>query len=193
MALSLSKGGNISLSKSDPGLKNILIGLGWDERATSGNDFDLDASIFMVNGEGKVRSDADFIFYGQLKSADGSVVHTGDNRTGEGEGDDEAIEVNLDGVPADIQRLVVTVTIHEADNRKQNFGMVQNAFIRVVNNDTGNEVVRYDLSEDYSTETALEFGEVYRHNGEWKFRAVGQGYAGGLLAMCQRYGINATA
>ncbi|MGM0615341.1 MAG: TerD family protein [Pseudomonadota bacterium] len=193
MALSLSKGGNISLSKSDPGLKNILIGLGWDERATSGNDFDLDASVFMVNSEGKVRSDADFIFYGQLKSADGSVVHTGDNRTGEGEGDDEAIEVNLDGVPADIQRLVVTVTIHEADNRKQNFGMVQNAFIRVVNNDTGNEVVRYDLSEDYSTETALEFGEVYRHNGEWKFRAVGQGYAGGLLAMCQRYGVNATA
>jgi len=192
MALSLSKGGNVSLSKSDPGLKNILIGLGWDERATSGNDFDLDASIFMVNSEGKVRSDADFIFYGQLKSADGSVVHTGDNRTGEGEGDDEAIEVNLDGVPADIQRLVVTVTIHEADNRKQNFGMVQNAFIRVVNNDTGNEIVRYDLSEDYSTETALEFGEVYRHNGEWKFRAVGQGYAGGLLAMCQRYGINAT-
>ncbi|TVM06652.1 MAG: TerD family protein, partial [Halomonas sp.] len=175
MALSLSKGGNVSLSKSDPGLKNILIGLGWDERATSGNDFDLDASVFMVNSEGKVRSDADFIFYGQLKSADGSVVHTGDNRTGEGEGDDEAIEVNLDGVPADIQRLVVTVTIHEADSRKQNFGMVQNAFIRVVNNDTGNEVVRYDLSEDYSTETALEFGEVYRHNGEWKFRAVGQG------------------
>ena len=193
MALSLSKGGNISLSKTDPGLKNILIGLGWDERATSGNDFDLDASVFMVNSEGKVRSDADFIFYGQLKSADGSVVHTGDNRTGEGEGDDEAIEVNLDGVPADIQRLVVTVTIHEADSRKQNFGMVQNAFIRVVNNDTGNEVVRYDLSEDYSTETALEFGEVYRHNGEWKFRAVGQGYAGGLLAMCQRYGVNATA
>ncbi|MGS2745169.1 TerD family protein [Halomonas sp. LS-001] len=193
MALSLSKGGNISLSKSDPGLKNILIGLGWDERATSGNDFDLDASVFMVNSESKVRSDADFIFYGQLKSADGSVVHTGDNRTGEGEGDDEAIEVNLDGVPADIQRLVVTVTIHEADNRKQNFGMVQNAFIRVVNNDTSNEIVRYDLSEDYSTETALEFGEVYRHNGEWKFRAVGQGYAGGLLAMCQRYGINATA
>ncbi|WP_404414786.1 TerD family protein [Vreelandella aquamarina] len=193
MALSLSKGGNVSLSKSDPGLKNILIGLGWDERATSGNDFDLDASVFMVNSEGKVRSDADFIFYGQLKSADGSVVHTGDNRTGEGEGDDEAIEVNLDGVPADIQRLVVTVTIHEADSRKQNFGMVQNAFIRVVNNDTGNEVVRYDLSEDYSTETALEFGEVYRHNGEWKFRAVGQGYAGGLLAMCQRYGVNATA
>lgn len=193
MALSLSKGGNISLSKTDPGLKNILIGLGWDERATSGNDFDLDASVFMVTSEGKVRSEADFIFYGQLKSADGSVVHTGDNRTGEGEGDDEAVEVNLDGVPADIQRLVVTVTIHEAESRKQNFGMVQNAFIRVVNNDTGNEVVRYDLTEDYSTETALEFGEVYRHNGEWKFRAVGQGYAGGLLAMCQRYGINATA
>ncbi|WP_280547517.1 TerD family protein [Halomonas sp. 11-S5] len=193
MALSLSKGGNISLSKTDPGLKKILIGLGWDERATSGNDFDLDASVFMVTAEGKVRGEADFIFYGQLKSADGSVVHTGDNRTGEGEGDDEAIEVDLENVPSDIQRLVVTVTIHEAENRKQNFGMVQNAFIRVVNNEIGNEIVRYDLTEDYSTETALEFGEVYRHSGEWKFRAIGQGYAGGLMAMCQRYGINATA
>lgn len=193
MALSLSKGGNISLSKTDPGLRKILIGLGWDERATSGNDFDLDASVFMVTAEGKVRGEADFIFYGQLKSADGSVVHTGDNRTGEGEGDDEAIEVDLDNVPADIHRLVVTVTIHEADSRKQNFGMVQNAFIRVANNEIGNEIVRYDLTEDYSTETALEFGEVYRHNGEWKFRAIGQGYAGGLMAMCQRYGINATA
>lgn len=193
MALSLSKGGNISLSKSDPGLKKILIGLGWDERATSGNDFDLDASVFMVTGEGKVRGEADFIFYGQLKSADGSVVHTGDNRTGEGDGDDEAIEVDLENVPSDIQRLVVTVTIHEAESRKQNFGMVQNAFIRVANNETGNEIVRYDLTEDYSTETALEFGEVYRHNGEWKFRAIGQGYAGGLMAMCQRYSINASA
>ncbi|MCA1770597.1 MAG: TerD family protein [Halomonas sp.] len=193
MALSLSKGGNISLSKTDPGLKKILIGLGWDERATSGKDFDLDASVFMVTAEGKVRGEADFIFYGQLKSADGSVVHTGDNRTGEGEGDDEAIEVDLDNVPSDIQRLVVTVTIHEAESRKQNFGMVQNAFIRVANNEIGNEIVRYDLTEDYSTETALEFGEVYRHNGEWKFRAIGQGYSGGLMAMCQRYGINATA
>lgn len=193
MALSLSKGGNISLSKTDPGLKKILIGLGWDERATSGQEFDLDASVFMVSDSGKVRGDHDFIFYGQLKSPDGSVTHTGDNRTGEGEGDDEAIQVDLANVPPDIQKLVVTVTIHDAESRSQNFGMVQNAFIRVVNDETGTEVVRYDLTEDYSTETAMEFGEVYRHNGEWKFRAIGQGYNGGLMAMCQRYGINASA
>ena len=191
MALSLQKGGNISLSKEDPSLKKILIGLGWDERATSGSDFDLDASLFMVGSDGKVRDDSDFIFYGQLQSKDGSVVHTGDNLTGEGEGDDEAIKVDLEKVPKDIQKLVVTVTIYDAQKRKQNFGMVENAFIRVVNNEVHNEIVRYDLTEDYSTETALEFGEVYRHNGEWKFRAVGQGYNGGLLTMCQRYGVNA--
>jgi len=193
MALSLSKGGNISLSKTDPGLKKILIGLGWDERATSGQEFDLDASVFMVADGGKVRGDHDFIFYGQLQAPDGSVIHTGDNRTGEGDGDDEAIKVDLEKLPADIQKVVVTVTIHDADKRSQNFGMVQNAFIRVVNDETGAEVVRYDLTEDYSIETAMEFGEVYRHNGEWKFRAIGQGYSGGLMAMCQRYGINATA
>ena len=191
MALSLQKGGNISLSKEDPGLKKILIGLGWDERATSGTDFDLDASLFMLGSDGKVRDDSGFIFYGQLQSKDGSVVHTGDNLTGEGEGDDEAIKVDLEKVPQDIQKLVVTVTIYDGQNRKQNFGMVENAFIRVVNDEVHNEIVRYDLTEDYSTETALEFGEVYRHNGEWKFRAVGQGYNGGLAAMCQRYGVNA--
>lgn len=192
MALSLNKGGNISLSKTDPGLKKILIGLGWDERATSGADFDLDASVFMVDASGKVRGDHDFIFYSQLQSPDGSVVHTGDNRTGEGDGDDEAIKVDLDKVPADIQKLVVTVTIHEAEKNGLNFGMVSNAFIRVVNDETGAEVVRYDLGEDFAAETAVEFGEVYRHNGEWKFRAIGQGYNGGLMAMCQRYGINAS-
>ena len=193
MALSLSKGGNISLSKTDPGLKKILVGLGWDERATSGAEFDLDASVFMVGENGKVRGDHDFIFYSQLQSPDGSVVHTGDNRTGEGDGDDEAVKIDLDKVPADIQKLVVTVTIHDAESRKQNFGMVANAFIRVVNDETGTEVVRYDLGEDFAGETAVEFGEVYRHNDEWKFRAVGQGYNGGLMAMCQRYGINASA
>jgi tellurium resistance protein TerD len=193
MALSLSKGGNISLSKTDPGLKKILIGLGWDERATSGQEFDLDASVFMVDSSGKVRGDHDFIFYGQLQAPDGSVTHTGDNRTGEGEGDDEAIKVDLEKISVDIQKIVVTVTIHDADKRSQNFGMVQNAFIRVVNDEAGSEVVRYDLTEDYSTETAMEFGEIYRHNGEWKFRAIGQGYNGGLMAMCQRYGISASA
>lgn len=193
MALSLSKGGNISLSKTDPGLKKVLIGLGWDERATDGSEFDLDASVFMVAESGKVRGDQDFIFYGQLKSPEGAVEHTGDNRTGEGDGDDEAIKVDLSLVPADVQRLVVTVTIHDAEQRNQSFGQVANAFIRVVNDETQSEVVRYDLSEDYSTETAMEFGEVYRHAGEWKFRAIGQGYAGGLMAMCQRYGINASA
>lgn len=193
MALSLSKGGNISLSKTDPGLEKILIGLGWDERATAGADCDLDASVFMVGETGKVRGDHDFIFYRQLTSPDGSVVHTGDNRTGEGDGDDEAIEVDLDKVPADVQKLVVTVTIHEAEKNGLNFGMVSDAFIRVVNNETGTEVVRYALPEDYGVETAMEFGEVYHHSGEWKFRAIGQGYSGGLMAMCQRYGINATA
>lgn len=193
MALSLSKGGNISLSKTDPGLEKILIGLGRGERATSGADCDLDASVFMVEETGNVRGDHDFIFYRQLTSPDGSVVHTGDNRTGEGDGDDEAIEVDLDKVPADVQKLVVTVTIHEAEKNGLNFGMVSDAFIRVVNDETGTEVVRYALPEDYGVETAMEFGEVHHHSGEWKFRAIGQGYSGGLMAMCQRYGINTTA
>lgn len=189
MALSLQKGQNLSLSKEAPGLKNVLIGLGWDERATDGADFDLDASVFMVGENGKVRSNDDFIFYGQLKSKDGSVEHTGDNLTGEGDGDDESVLVNLDAVPADIKKLIITVTIHEADKRNQSFGQVENAFCRIVNSDNNAEVVRYDLTEDYSTETAMVFAEVYRHNGEWKFKAVGQGYAGGLAAMCSTYGV----
>jgi tellurium resistance protein TerD len=189
MALSLQKGQNLSLSKEAPGLKNVLIGLGWDERATDGADFDLDASVFMVGENGKVRSNDDFIFYGQLKSKDGSVEHTGDNLTGEGDGDDESVLVNLDAVPADIKKLIITVTIHEADKRNQSFGQVENAFCRIVNSDNNAEVVRYDLTEDYSTETAMVFAEVYRHNGEWKFKAVGQGYAGGLAAMCATYGV----
>ncbi|MBD0865775.1 MAG: TerD family protein [Rhodobacteraceae bacterium] len=192
MALSLSKGQNISLSKTDPGLTKVLVGLGWDERQTDGQDFDLDASLFMLNAGGKCRSDADFVFYNQMKSPCGSVTHTGDNRTGEGEGDDEAIKVDLDKVPADVQTLAVTVTIHDHESRKQSFGQVANAFIRVVNDKTGNEVVRYDLTEDYSTETAMVFGELYRHSGEWKFRAVGQGYAGGLGAMAAQYGLSAS-
>ena len=190
MAISLQKGGNISLSKTTPNLKNVTIGLGWDARSTSGDDFDLDASIFMVGANGKVRSDSDFIFYGQLRSACGSVEHTGDNRTGDADGDDEAINVVLDKVPSDITRLVVAVTIHEADVRRQNFGMVHNAYIRVINSDNDVELARFDLTEDASVETAMIFGEVYRHNGEWKLRAVGQGYAGGLHAMAISYGVN---
>lgn len=190
MAISLQKGGNISLSKSEPGLKNILIGLGWDARSTDGADFDLDASLFMLKDDGKVRSNDDFIFYNQLTSKCGSVEHTGDNLTGEGEGDDEVIKVDLSRVPADISRLAVSVTIHEADSRRQNFGMVSTAFIRIVNGDTGNEIARYDLSEDYSTETAMRFGDVYRHGGEWKFKAVGQGYAGGLGPLARDFGVN---
>lgn len=189
MAISLNKGGNLSLSKTDPTLTKLLIGLGWDERATSGQDFDLDASAFLLTATGKVRGDHDFIFYNQLKSADGSVEHTGDNRTGQGDGDDEVIKVDLTRVPMDIDKIAITVTIHDAHLRGQNFGQVANAFIRVVNEQTGAEVVRFDLAEDYSVETAMVFGEVYRYNGEWKFRAVGQGYSGGLGAMCAQYGI----
>ena len=191
MGVSLSKGGNVSLSKTDPGLKQVLIGLGWEARSTDGVDFDLDASAFLLTESGKVRGDNDFIFYNNLRSVDGSVEHTGDNRTGAGEGDDEALKIDLDKVPADITKIVFTVTIHDADARKQNFGMVSDAFIRIVNDDSNVEVARFDLTEDASTETAMVFGEIYRHNGEWKFRAVAQGYAGGLKAMCAQYGINA--
>lgn len=190
MALSLQKGGNLSLSKTDPSLTKILVGLGWDERTTDGSSFDLDASAFLLTAGDKVRNDSDFIFYNQLKSPDGSVEHTGDNRTGQGDGDDESVKVDLSKVPAEITKIAFTVTIHDAEARRQNFGQVSNAFIRVVNDLTGAEIVRYDLAEDYSTETAMIFGELYRHNSEWKFRAVGQGYAGGLKAMCDRFGIN---
>lgn len=190
MAVSLTKGGNISLSKTDPTLKNLIVGLGWDARPTDGSDFDLDASAFMIKEDGKVRSDNDFIFYNQTKSACGSVEHTGDNRTGAGDGDDESLVVLLDKVPADIQRIVFVVTIHEAETRKQNFGQVSHAFVRVVNKDSNSEVARYDLSEDASIETAMIFGEIYKHGAEWKFKAVGQGYAGGLAALARQYGIN---
>lgn len=192
MALSLSKGQNISLSKEDDTLARILIGLGWDERATDGKEFDLDASLFMLGDNGEVRSEEDFIYYRQLTSKCGSVEHTGDNRTGEGDGDDESIKVDLTRVPADVKKLIVTVTIHDAEARSQNFGQVANAFIRIVNDDSQVEIVRFDLGEDYSTETAMVFGEIYRNGAEWKFRAVGQGYAGGLLAMCKQYGVNAS-
>ncbi|MDY0834296.1 MULTISPECIES: TerD family protein [Pseudomonas] len=190
MALTLQKGGNLSLSKTDPTLTKILIGLGWDPRATDGTEFDLDASAFLLGANGKVRSDADFIFYNQLKSADGSIEHTGDNRTGAGDGDDEVLKVDLSRVPADIDKIAFTVTIHDADARKQNFGQVGGSFIRVVNEISGAEIVRYDLAEDASTETAMIFAELYRNNGEWKFRAVGSGFAGGLKAVANSYGMS---
>ena len=190
MSVSLSKGGNVSLSKQDPSLSQLVLGLGWDTRSTDGVDFDLDASAFLLTASGKVRSDADFIFYNNLRSVDGSVEHTGDNRTGAGDGDDESIVIHLNKLPSGIEKIAITVTIHEADSRKQSFGQVQNAFIRCVNGANNNEIARFDLTEDASTETAMIFGEVYRHNGEWKFRAVGQGFVGGLAALARNYGIS---
>lgn len=189
MALSLSKGGNLSLTKEAPGMTKVLVGLGWDARSTDGTEFDLDASAFLLKADGKVRADSDFIFYNQLKSVDGSVEHTGDNRTGEGDGDDEAIKVDLSKIPADIHKIAFTVTIHEAEARRQSFGQVRNAFIRIVNQDTNVEVGRYDLDEDASTETAVIFGELYRHGTEWKFRAVGQGFNGGLKPLAESFGL----
>ena len=190
MAVKLTKGGNISMRKEAPGLKAIFVGLGWDVRSTDGAEFDLDASGFLLGPNGKVRSDQYFIFYNQLTSRDGSVRHTGDNRTGEGEGDDEVIEVDLDKIAQDVDRISITVTIHDADTRRQNFGMVSNAYIRVVNRESGSEITLFDLSEDMSTETAMIFGELYRHTGEWKFRAIGQGYAGGLGPLARNFGVN---
>ncbi len=214
MAVSLTKGGNINLSDQDGGLRSISIGLGWDARTTDGVGFDLDASAFMLGSSEKVTTDDDFVFYGSYhRTEDGitvfddpgrnvsdeqrgmpchpslCVIHTGDNLTGSGEGDDEVIRVNLDKVPSQYQKIVITVTIHDAGSRNQNFGQVRNAFIRIINEDTMQEITRYDLSEDYSIETAMIFGEVYRYNSAWKFRAVGQGYSGGLAKMCAEYGI----
>jgi tellurium resistance protein TerD len=190
MAVSLSKGGNVSLSKEAPGLKNIIVGLGWDPRATDGKEFDLDASVFVCGENGKVRSDADFVFYNNKVGADGAVEHQGDNRSGEGEGDDEQVRIDLSKVPADVKKLAFAVTIHEAESRAQNFGMVSNAFMRVANADGENELARYDLSEDYSIETAMVFGEVYRHGDEWKFKAVGQGFGGGLGPLATSFGVS---
>ncbi|WP_020561139.1 TerD family protein [Thiofilum flexile] len=190
MAVSLQKGGNVSLTKEAPGLTNVIVGLGWDTRQTDGAGFDLDASVFMLGENGKVLSDASFIFYNNKKSPDGSVEHLGDNRSGEGEGDDEQVKLNLATMPADVKKIVFSVTIYDADTRKQNFGQVSNAYIRLVNEADNKEIARYDLSEDASVETAMLFGEVYRHNAEWKFKAVGQGFAGGLGAMAASMGVN---
>ncbi|OBX80052.1 TerD family protein [Faucicola atlantae] len=189
MAISLTKGGNVNLSKEAPSLTNMTVGLGWNPRATDGQAFDLDAVAFLVNDTGKVRADSDFIFFNNLKSSDGAVEHTGDNRTGEGDGDDETIKVDLTRLPADVSKVIFCAVIYDGQNRKQNFGQVSNAYIRIVNANGGSEVARYDLSEDSSTETAMVFGELYRHNGEWKFRAVGQGFAGGLGPLAASYGV----
>jgi len=190
VSVSLTKGGNVSLSKQAPGLTAVIVGLGWDPRTTTGADFDLDASAIMLDTNGRVLSDGHFVFFNNLTSPDGSVEHMGDNLTGAGEGDDEQIKVSLTSVPAEVDKIVFPVSIYEADQRQLNFGQVRNAFIRIVNQADNNEIARYDLTEDASTETAMVFGEIYRNVGEWKFRAVGQGYASGLKGIAQDFGVN---
>ena len=190
MSVSLTKGGNVSLTKEAPGLTNVVVGLGWDVRTTTGTDFDLDASAIVVGADGRVLSDKHFVFFNNLTTPDGTVEHTGDNLTGEGEGDDEQVKVNLASLAAEADKVVFPVSIYDADARSQSFGQVRNAFIRVVNSADNNELARYDLSEDASTETAMIFGELYRHNGEWKFRAIGQGYATGLAGIARDFGVN---
>lgn len=191
MAISLSKGEKISLTKEAPGLNNILVGLGWDtNRYDGGFDFDLDASVFLLGENKKVTSDSDLIFFNNKKHSSGSVEHMGDNRTGEGEGDDEIIKIDLSKVPSNIHRIAFTVTIYDALTRKQNFGQVENSYIRIINPDSNEEVVRYDLGEDFSVENAVVVGELYRHNNEWKFNAIGSGFENNLEGLCANFGIN---
>ena len=192
MPINLSKGQKVSLTKGNPGLKKIMVGLGWDVNAfDTGADFDLDASAFLAGANGKCPKDTDFIFYGNLEHSSGAVKHMGDNLTGEGDGDDEQIEVDLTLVPNNIEKIAVTVTIYDAESRRQNFGQVSNAYCRIVDESTGTEIVHFDLGEDFSIETALVVGELYKHNGEWKFNAIGSGFQGGLAALCAHYGIDA--
>ncbi|MCI9167334.1 MAG: TerD family protein [Dorea sp.] len=191
MPINLSKGQKVDLTKKNPGLKNIMVGLGWDVNAfDSGADFDLDAAAFMLGSNGKCPTEKEFIFYGNLEHASGAVKHMGDNLTGEGEGDDEQIEVTLPDIPSNVERIAFTVTIYDSDVRRQNFGQVSNSFIRIVDMATDTELIRYDLGEDFSIETAVVVGELYRHNGEWKFNAIGSGFQGGLAALCGHYGID---
>ncbi len=191
MAVSLTKGQKVDLTKGNPGLNNLLVGLGWDvNKFDGGSDFDLDTAAFMLGADGKTASDADFVFYGNLKHASGGVEHLGDNLTGAGDGDDEQIKVDLSKVPESVEKIDFTVTIYEAEERRQNFGQVSNAFIRIVDESSNTELIRYDLGEDFSIETAVVVGELYRHNGEWKFNAVGSGFQGGLHALCQNFGVN---
>ncbi|MCM3114539.1 TerD family protein [Neobacillus sp. MER 74] len=190
MAVSLSKGQKVDLTKTNPGLTNVVVGLGWDtNKYDGGNDFDLDSSVFLLGENGKVTNETDFIFYNNPQGANGAVVHTGDNRTGAGDGDDEGVKVNLTSIPANIQRIAFTITIHDADSRNQNFGQVSNAYARIYNEANGEELIRYDLGEDFSIETAIVVGELYRHNGEWKFSAIGSGYQGGLAALATDFGL----
>ena len=191
MPVSLQKGQKVSLTKGNPGLKNVVVGLGWDvNQFDTGGDFDLDAAAFLLTDSGKVSTSEDFVFYGNLSHPSGSVQHMGDNLTGEGDGDDEQIKVNLTEVPANIGKIAFTVTIYEAEQRRQNFGQVNNAFIRIYNEENGEELLRYDLGEDFSIETAAVFGELYKNGNEWKFNAIGSGYQGGLAALCANYGVD---
>lgn len=190
MPVSLSKGQNVSLTKEAPGLKKVRFGLGWDVRKTDGTAFDLDSSAFILDESGKVLSDQHFVFYNNLKDPSGAVTHSGDNLTGEGAGDDEQVTIDLNAMTPNAARVAFVVTIHDAEARKQNFGQVQNAFIRAVNAENDAEIARYDLSEDASIETAMIFGELYRHGSDWKFKAIGQGYAGGLAAVARNFGVN---
>lgn len=190
MPINLSKGQKVDLTKKNPGLKKIMVGLGWDVNAfDSGSDFDLDAAAFMLGSNGKCPTDKEFVFYGNLEHPSGAVKHMGDNRTGDGEGDDEEMEIALADVPANVERIAFTVTIYEAEARRQNFGQVSNAYIRIVDKDTNQELIHYDLGEDFSIETAIVVGELYKHNGEWKFNAIGSGFQGGLAALCGHFGI----
>ena len=190
MAINLTKGQKVDLTKGNPGLKKLMVGLGWDVNAyDSGADFDLDAAAFMLGDNGKCPSEKEFIFYGNLTHPSESLKHMGDNLTGEGEGDDEQIFIDLTKIPANVSKVAFTVTIYEAEERGQNFGQVSNSFIRIVDESTGQEVIHYDLGEDFSIETAVVVGELYKHNGEWKFNAIGSGFQGGLAALCGQYGI----
>ena len=190
MAISLAKGQKVDLTKTNPGLSKVVVGLGWDvNKYDGGQDFDLDASVFLLNENGKVSNGEDFVFYNNTTGGNGSVTHSGDNLTGEGDGDDEQVKISIKNVPDSIQKIAFAVTIHDADSRNQNFGMVSNSFIRIVNEETNEELIRYDLGEDFSIETAIVVGELYRHQGEWKFNAIGSGYQGGLAALCNDFGL----
>ena len=191
MPVSLQKGQKVSLTKGNPGLKKVVVGLGWDvNQFDTGGEFDLDAAAFLLADTGKITKSEDFVFYGNLKHPSGSVEHMGDNRTGAGEGDDEQIRIDLSRVPENLTKIAFTATIYEPEQRRQNFGQVNNAFIRIYNEETGEELLRYDLGEDFSIETAVVFGELYKNNGEWKFNAIGSGYQGGLAALCANFGVD---
>lgn len=190
MGIVLSKGQRVDLTKTSSGIEKIVVGLGWDtNKYDGGYDFDLDTAAFLVDVDGKVTSGGDFVFYNNLKHVSGAVEHLGDNRNGLGDGDDESILVDIAKIPANIDKVAFTVTVHDATNRKQNFGQVSNAYIRVLNKDTNEELIKYELGEDFSVETAVVIAEIYRHNGEWKFNALGSGFEGGLVALCGNFGI----